>query len=96
MDEERRLAILRYVRDHEGGTAQAIARHVFGAPRTTFGRPLKLSRASSDLQTLVQRGLLAASKSGTRTTYLLSEPGRTALRDASLGSNLSSLDPPQY
>jgi predicted transcriptional regulator len=90
MTEERELAILKYIRDHDGATATAIASDVLGGPRTTFGRPLKLRRASTELQTLVERGLLSKSQGARQTTYLLTEPGRQKLRDTALGPNLSA------
>jgi hypothetical protein len=95
MVEERQLAMLKYIRDHDGATARAIARDVLGAPRTTFGRPLRVRRASAELQTLVERDLLTTLPSGKRTIYLLSESGRRTLREASLGPELSGLEPPQ-
>ena len=92
MAEQRQLAMLKYIRDHDGATARAIARDVLGAPRTTFGRPLRVRRASTELQTLVERGLLTTGPSDKRTIYLLSESGRTTLREASFGPELSGLE----
>jgi hypothetical protein len=95
MDEQRQLAMLKYIRDHDGATARAVARDVLGGPRTTFGRPLRVRRASTELQTLVEFGLLTTGPSGKRTIYLLSERGRTTLREASLGPELTGLKHPR-
>jgi hypothetical protein len=95
MVEGRQLAMLKYIRDHDGATAWAIARDVLGAPRTTFGRPLRVRKASTELQTLVEGELLTTGPSGKRTIYLLSESGRATLREASLGPELSRLEHPQ-
>ncbi len=83
--EESRLAILRYVRDHEGAAAAAVARDVFEAPRTTFGRPLRMRRAAGELGVLVELGLLAPVGSGRRSIFRLTEAGRRMLRSATLG-----------
>jgi DNA-binding transcriptional ArsR family regulator len=95
VNDEDALAMLKYIRDHDGATAQTIAGDVLGAPRTTFGRPLRVRRATAELQTLVKHGLLTESQSGRRRIYLLTEAGRKTLRDAALGAGLSGLDHPR-
>lgn len=77
---KRQLAILRHVRDREETSAAAVAQHVLGAPRTTFGRPLKLRQAQSELAELVAKGLLAQTSSGRRALFTLTDAGRQLIR----------------
>src|SRR6266571_3524421 len=65
--------------------AAAVARDVFEAPRTTFGRPLRMRRAAGELGVLVELGLLAPVGSGRRSIFRLTEAGRRMLRSATLG-----------
>ncbi len=81
---ERQLAILRYLRDHEVATAATIAHEVLGAPRTTFGRTLRLRPAERELSALVARGLALDSRRGRRAEFMLTAAGRQLLRDAPL------------
>jgi hypothetical protein len=82
---EHQLSILRYVRDHGGASAAAIARDVLRAPVTTFGRPVRLAEAETALADLVERRLLEGSRSGRRIMFTLTVAGRRLIRDASLG-----------
>jgi hypothetical protein len=83
---DRDLAVLRYVRAHEQATTTAIAEAILGAPRTTFGRTLKLEQVERELADLVARKLLAVSSTTGKTIYTLTENGRQLLRDAALES----------
>jgi len=78
------LAILRYVRDHGVGTGATIAHDVLGAPRTTFGRMLKLGAAERQLAELVGAGLLARRGQDERAEFMLTKAGRQLLRDVAL------------
>lgn len=80
----RELAILRYVRDHGEASAAAIARDVLRAPLTTFGRPMRLAEAETELADLAIHGFLAQTGSGRRIVFTLTAAGRQLIRDASL------------
>ena len=77
---ERQLAILRYLRDHGVATAATIAH----APRTIFGRTLRLRPAERELAALVARGLALESRRGRRAEFMLTVAGRQFLRQAPL------------
>jgi DNA-binding IclR family transcriptional regulator len=81
---DRQLAILRYLRDHGVATAATIAHEVLRAPRTTFGRTLRLPPAERELAALVARGLALESRRGRRAEFMLTAAGRQLLRDAPL------------
>jgi len=81
---ERDFAILRYVRDHGMGTSATVAQDVLGAPRTTFGRMLKLGAAERHLAGLVRAGLLAQRGQGERAEFIITSAGRQLLRDETL------------
>ena len=81
---ERQLTILRYLRDHGVATAATIAHEVLDAPRTTFGRTLRLRPAERELAALVARGLALESRRGRRAEFMLTVAGRQFLRQAAL------------
>jgi hypothetical protein len=82
---ERQLAVLRYLRDHGVATAATVAREVLQAPRTTFGRTLRLRPAEAELAALAAQGLAVQSGHGRRAEFMLTAAGRQLLRDAALG-----------
>ena len=79
---DRQLAILRYLRDHGVATAATIAHDVLRAPRTTFGRTLRLGPAKAELAALVADGYAVESGHGRRAEFMLTPAGRQQLRDA--------------
>jgi hypothetical protein len=81
---ERQVAILRYLRDHGVATAATIAHGVLDAPRTTFGRTLRLRAAERELAALVASGLALESRRGRRAEFMLTAAGRQFLREAPL------------
>jgi predicted transcriptional regulator len=81
---DRQVAILRYLRDHGVAPAATIAHEVLGAPRTTFGRTLRLRPAERELAALVARGLVLESRRGRAAEFMLTAAGRQVLRDAPL------------
>lgn len=81
---ELQLAILRYARDHEETTAAAVAVGVLRTPRTTFGRPVKLAQAETELADLVTLELLAKNPGRRRAVFTLTPTRRQLLRDAPL------------
>ena len=82
---DRELAILRYLRDHGVATVSTVAHEVFAAPRTTFGRILRRRPAGDALSGLVSAGLVAREGEGDQAAFSLTQAGRQALRNASLG-----------
>ena len=84
--EERQLAILRYLRDHAVATAATIAHEVLGAPRSTFGRTLRTGAAQELLSALAEAGLVVQGEHGRHAEFTLTQAGRRALRDSSLGA----------
>ena len=84
---ERDLTVLRYLRAHQEATAAAIAETVLGAPRTTFGRTLKLEQVERELADLVARKLLIVNNRGGKAVFAISDPGRQLIRDTALESH---------
>jgi predicted transcriptional regulator len=81
---DRQVAILRYLRDHGIATAATIAHEVLGAPRTTFGRMLRVRPAERELAALVARGLALERRRGRGAEFMLTAAGRQLLREAPL------------
>lgn len=86
---DRELAALRYVRDHNVATTTSIARDLFGAPRTTFGRILRHKNAEEILTALTRAGLLARTGDGLDAEFTLTDEARRTLRNAALGPPFS-------
>ena len=88
---DRQLRILRYLRDHGVATAATLAHEVLGAPRTTFGRTLRIRPTEQELAELVANGYAVESGHRQHAEYMLTPAGRQLLRDAPLRpSNTSS------
>ena len=88
---DRQLRILRYLRDHGVATAATLAHEVLGAPRTTFGRTLRIRPTEQALAELIASGRVTESGHGRNAEYMLTAAGRQLLRDVHLRpSNTSS------
>lgn len=86
------LRILRYLRDHGVATTATLAHEVFSAPRTTFGRILKVRPTEHELAQLVANGHVAESGHRRHAEYMLTVAGRQLLRDVPLRRSSVSRD----
>ena len=88
---DRQLRILRYLRDHGVATVATLAHEVLGAPRTTFGRTLRIRPTEQELVELVAKGYVVQSGHGRHAEFMLTVAGRQLLRDVPVKlSNTSS------
>jgi hypothetical protein len=82
---DRQLAILGYLRDHGVASTATIAQEALRAPRSTFGRTLRLRPAEAELAALTALGLVVQTGEGRRAEFMISPAGRQLLREAALG-----------